>query len=163
MKHLSKKRVVVLGAITSLALGAVAFAYFTSTGTGTGSATVGNSTAFTIASSPATGAALTPGGPSQTVAYTVTNPSAGQQNLNKVAISVANSDGTPWDGPGTCSAADFQVNGAAAGSAYDDTEHAGNLAASQVVNNTVTIQMIDTGVDQDDCRLATVPLYFSAS
>lgn len=164
MFHFTKKRTAVIAVVGSLALAAGAYAYFTSTGTGSGSATVGTSTAWAITNNLTTGPALTPGGlTEQTMAYSVTNPSSGQQSLAKVTVSVANADGSAWDGNGTCSAADFSVNGAAAGATYDDVEHAGNLAPGAVVNNTVTLKMVDTGVSQDDCKTVTVPLYLSAS
>jgi hypothetical protein len=164
MLHFTKKRALVVGVVASLALAAGAYAYFTSTGTGSGSATVGTSTAWTITNNGTTGPALTPGGlTEQTMAYSVTNPSTGQQNLAKVTVSVANANGSAWDGPGSCSAADFSVNGAAAGATYDDLENAGNLAPGAVVNNTVTLKMVDTGANQDDCKAASVPLYLAAS
>jgi hypothetical protein len=164
MLHFTKKRALVVGVVASLAMAAGAYAYFTSTGTGSGSATVGTSTAWAITDNGTTGPALTPGGlTEQTLAYRVTNPSSGQQNLAKVTVKVANADGTAWDGFGTCSAADFSVNGAAAGASYDDVENAGNLAPSAFVNNTVTLKMVDTGANQDDCKNVTVPLYLAAS
>jgi hypothetical protein len=161
---MSKKGLVLLVTMVAVVATAVgAYAYFTSTGSGTGSATVGTDTPWQVDTDAATGGPLTPGGPSETVGYTITNNSTGHQNLANVAISVANADGSPWDGPGTCSAADFKVNGAAAGTAYNDTTLAGNFAPSADDSTSIDIQMIDTGVNQDDCRLATVPLYLLAS
>jgi hypothetical protein len=164
MKRLKHKKVAGLLVIALLALTSVAaYAYWTSTGSGTGSATVGTDSPWQVDTDAATGGPLTPGGPSQTVGYTITNNSTGHQSLNNVAVSVANSDGSPWNGPGTCSAADFEVNGAAAGTAYDDTDAIGNFAPSGTDTGSVTIQMIDTGVNQNDCRGVTVPLYLFAS
>ena len=84
MKRFRTKKVmtvVLAGAIVLGGAGA-ALAYFTSTGSGTGSATVGSSTALTVASVAPTGGPLYPdaaigGANVETVAYTVTNPSAG--------------------------------------------------------------------------------------
>ena len=164
MFHFTKKRAVAVAVVASLAVSAGAYAYFTSTGTGSGSATVGTSTAWTVTNNSTTGPALTPGGlTEQTMAYSVTNPSSGHQSLAKVTVSVATATGAAWDGPGTYSAADFSVNGAAAGAAYDDIENAGNIAPGGVVNNTVTLKMVDTGFNQDDCKTANVPLYLAAS
>jgi hypothetical protein len=161
---MSKRAWVLVGIVAVAATAAVSgYAYWTSTGEGSGSATVGTDTPWQVDTVPATGGPLTPGGPSQTVGYTVTNNSTGHQNLANVAISVANADGSSWDGPGTCSAADFEVNGAAAGTAYDDTTLAQNFAPSAAFSTSIDIQMIDTGVNQNDCRNATVPLYLFAS
>lgn len=163
MFHFTKKRAVVMAVIGSLALGAGAYAYFTTTGSGTGTATSGEPTLFTISSDAPTGGLLTPGGPVDTVAYRVTNPSTGNQMLTKVAVSIAGSDGAVWKPAGGCTAADFSVGGADAGAAYDDLENAGNTPPSAIRNNTVTIQMVNAARDQNDCQGVTVPLYFSAT
>lgn len=164
MFHLTKKRAVVMAVVGSLALAVGAYAYFTSSGTGSGSATAGTSTAWTVASLGTTGDALTPGGTTeQTMTYKVTNPSSGNQSLTKVTVSVANADGTPWVAVPGCSKDDFSVNGAAAGTAYEDTENAGNIAPAGVVTNTVTIKMVDRPLDQNGCKLAAPPLYLVAS
>jgi hypothetical protein len=169
-----KKRVAVVVAVVAMLVAAAsAYAYFSSTGTGTGSATVGTSTAFTVASSAATGGPLYPDaavgtGNIDTVNYTVTNPSAGNQNLNQVVIKVAKSDGSAWssqtDGSKpACTAGDFSVGGENVGLSHTDTSLAANLAPSGVASSSVTVQMIDNGLNQDNCKGVTVPLYFSAS
>jgi hypothetical protein len=160
----SKKGIALLAVVAVAAISAVgAYAYFTTTGSGTGSATVGTDTPWQVDTAAATGGPLTPGGPSQTVGYTVTNNSTGHQSLANVAIKVANANGSAWDGPGTCSAADFSVNSAAAGATYDDTTLAQNFAPGASDSTSITIQMIDTGSNQDDCKTATVPLHLYAS
>jgi hypothetical protein len=160
-----KRTWVLLGVVAVIAAMASvgAYAYWTSTGSGTGSATVGTDTPWEVTTAAATGGPLTPDGPAQSIDYTVTNNSTGTQRLANVAISVANANGSAWDGPGTCSAADFEVNGAAAGTAYDDTSLAGDFAAAADDTAPITIQMIDTGANQNDCRGVTVPLYLFAS
>jgi hypothetical protein len=162
-----KKLVATVSSVALAAsLGGVAYAYFTSSGNGSGSATAGTSTAFTITPVTTTGPALTPTasgtGPSDTVTYTVNNPSSGAQELHSVVISVANADGTAWTAVSGCSASDFSVNGAAVGTAYTQTVNQ-DLAASSTYGNTVTLQLIDNSGVQDGCKLATVPLYLSAS
>jgi len=52
--------------------GTAAFAYWTATGTGTGQASAGQTVAFKVASTPATGDALTPGGPTQSASFSFT-------------------------------------------------------------------------------------------
>lgn len=162
MFHFTKKRAVVLAVVGSLAVSAGAYAYFTSTGTGTGTATVGTSSAFVIAANAPSGGPLTPGGPVDTVAYRVTNPSSGQQRLNRVRVSVANADGSEWTARSGCSAADFIIGEAAAGITYEDTEHAGDISPG-FVDNTVTITMVNAARDQDGCKGAVPPLYLAAS
>lgn len=153
----NKKRlaaVVVAGALVLFGGGA-AYAYWTSTGVGSGTATTGTSVDFAVATTTATGGPLTPGGPSQTVAFTVTNPGTGAQNLSSVVVTVANADGTAWTAVAGCSASDYTVGVPAF--------TPGEIAPSGVVNGTVTITMDDDPVDQDGCKGATVPLYLVAS
>jgi hypothetical protein len=76
-----------------------------------------------------------------------------------VTAVVANANGAAWTttGPnGGCSAADFTVSPV--------TIAAGDVLAGATVDGTVTIQMINRNVNQDDCKsLTSVPLYFVAS
>jgi len=145
---------VVAGTLVALG-GGGAFAWWTSTGTGTGTATTGTSTAFTVASTGTTGGPLSPGGPTQTVAFTVTNPGTGSQMLTAVTAAVLDSVGDAWDGPGDCSAADYTVGTPAV--TY------GAIAGGANVQGTVTVTMINRPADQDDCKGATVPIYFEAN
>jgi hypothetical protein len=164
MKLLRNRKFVAL--MATLALGATAvagYAYFTSTGSGSGSALVGTSTVWEVGTSAATGGPLTPAGPVETVGYTVKNNSTGHQNLANVAIKVANADGTPWTSVSGCSASDFSIGTAAAGATFNDTAQAANLASGATATGSVTIQMVDTGVNQDGCKNATVPLYLYAT
>lgn len=173
-RFMKKRSAVALTAIAVLALAAGAYAYFSSTGTGTGSATVGSATPFTVGESGTpSGPALLPDttvgtGNIQTHSYTVTNPSNGSQNLNKVVISVAKSDGSAWSSQTdaskpACTASDFSVGGQPVGSAWTDTSQKGDYATKASKTGTVTVQMIDNGANQDNCQGVTVPLYFSAS
>jgi hypothetical protein len=170
----SKKGVSALIATLVVAIAAVgAYAYFTSTCTGTGSATVGTSTDWVVGQTATAGPALLPDaaigtGNIQTKTYTINNPSAGQQNLAKVEVSVAMADGSPWSSQTNgskpaCTKADFSVGGAAVGSTYTDMDSIGDFATLETRTDSVTVQMIDNGLNQDNCKNATPPLYFSAS
>jgi hypothetical protein len=102
-------------------------------------------------------------------AYTVNNPSAGNQKLNQVVIKIATSTGGVWSSQANlskppCTASDFSVGGQAVGSAWTDTSQAGDLAAGQTVASSVTVELIDNNANQDNCQgLTNVPLYYSAS
>jgi hypothetical protein len=154
--RITKKSVAVVAAAGIILAGAsVAYAYWTSTGHGTGSATTGTSTDFTVASTAATGGPLTPGGPTETVAFTVTNPGTGSQNLSSVVVTVATSTGADWTAVAGCSAADYTIG--------TPTFTAGEITTLATVSGTVTITMNDLGSPQDGCKNATVPLYIVAS
>jgi hypothetical protein len=173
-RRFTKKRVALVATpLAALALAGGAFAYFSSTGTGTGSATVGKATAFVVGQSATAGGPLYPdtaigGANVVTDSYTVNNPSAGKQNLNQVVISVANADGSAWSSKTdstkpACTASDFSVGGQTAGSPWTDTSLAADYTAGQTKTGSVTVEMIDSGANQDNCQGVTVPLYFSAS
>lgn len=154
LRSASRTRKVVATTAALVLTGGAAFAFWSSTGNGTGSATTGTDTPFTVTSSPATGGPLTPGGPTQTVPFTVVNPGTGVQNLATVTVTVAGPGGTTWaDVPG-CSALDYTVGTPAF--------TAGQIAAGASVSGTVTITMNNLSTNQDACKNATVPLYFSA-
>lgn len=179
MKQIGKRRAVILAVCLIGVIGAVGgYAYFTSTGNGSGSGAVGTSTAWQVDTLPYAGGPLTPGGgvgTYETVDYNVTNNNTGQQNLANVNVKVANTNGSAWSSQTNgakpaCTKDDFQlsVNGgsswSAVGAAADDTALAGNRApGSTTANATITLRMVDTGANQDNCKTLTVPLYLAAS
>jgi hypothetical protein len=173
VKKVFRKRVVVVLGTGALLLGVAgaAFAYFSSTGTGTGQATVGASTAFTVASVAPTGGLLYPdssigvaGGTVDSIGYTVTNPGKSSQNLNRVVISISSVTGGSAGTP-ACTAGDFSLNGAPVGTAVTDTSApiVQDLPAGGTATSSVTIEMIDNHLNQDACQNAIPHLLFSAS
>lgn len=152
-----KNRTMLIALTTAaiVAVGAIAFAYWTSEGEGSGSGATGTSSVFVVTSTAATGPALKPGVGEQTVAFEVENPSDSAQTLTDVTVTVANADGTPWTSVAGCSAADYTVGTAAI--AYAD------MAAGATAEGTVTLSMVNSATDQEGCKGATVPLYFVAS
>ena len=165
MRILKSKKVIalILGTAVAAFLTVGAYAYFTSSGNGSGSATVGDSTTWAVTTLSATGGPLTPGGPTESITYQVKNNSTGSQKLSSVAISVANNDASAWTAVSGCSKSDFSIDGAAAGLTFNDTAHAANLAPGATATGSITLQMVDSGGNQDGCKNATVPLYLSAS
>ncbi len=135
--------------------GGLAYAYWTGNGIGAGSATTGSSTNFSVTSDSPVGAALSPGGASQTVAFTVSNPGSGSQALSNVVVTVANADGTAWTARAGCSAADYTVG--------TPTVAYGDIPGAAGTDGTVTVTMNDLSTDQDACQGVTAPLYFVAS
>jgi hypothetical protein len=190
MKRIGKRTAVLLAVAAAGVIAAVgAYAYWTTTGTGQGSATTGTDTKWAVTTDAATVAnSLTPGGPSQTVAYHVKNNNSGVQSLSKVNVQVATSSNadpssTPgvWSSQGTlskpaCNKDDFElsVDGttwAPAGTAIDDTELAGEVPSGATVDGTFKIRMInrsdavpgDGSGNQDNCKSVSVPLFLDAS
>lgn len=153
----TKKRFTIIAVVAAFLVfgGGAAFAYWTSTGTGSGTATTGTSVAFVVASTAATGGPLTPGGPTASVAFTVTNPGTGSQNLADVTVTVANADGSDWTAVPGCSELDYTIG--------TPVITYGDIAPGGVASGTVTITMNNLTSNQDGCKNATVPLYFLAT
>ncbi len=165
----SKKRVAAIGALTAVTLvgGGMAYGYWTDSGEGDTTVTAGTSAGYTVTFGATTGGDLSPGGPTNSTSVTVANEGTGAQQISSVLVSVATDTGGTWTA-GACSADDFSVNSEAAG---DPAEALGALvtlapagsAGDETAALPVTIQMVDTGLDQEDCKGVTVPLYAYAS
>ncbi len=156
MSRRKKRLTLALVTILMLTGAGVAFAFWTSTGSGDGSAVTGTSTVFTIEVDPATGPAILPGGAGQTVDFTVTNPGPGTQSLTLVTVKLADPTGVVWDPPAGCLLADYTAT-VTTPPAY------GEMAAGADVTGTATVTLANTSANQDACKDAPVPLYFSAS
>jgi hypothetical protein len=159
-----KRTVAALSVVGVLVCAGAAFAYFTSTGSGSGNATVGSSSAFTVNVAAASGGALYPGSGTQTLSYTVTNPSSGAQSLRATTASVASSGGniTTGSGAGTpvtgCLASWFTATNTA------PTPLPQNLAGGATsTSGSVAVTMQDSGTNQDPCQGATPNITVSAS
>ncbi len=150
-----KRTAIVLATLLTVVGAGSAFAYWTATGTGTGEATTGESTAFVITSETAVGE-ITPGGPGETVDFTVTNPGSGTEYLSNVTVTLADTDGTAWVPATDCLIADYSVSVTTA-PVY------GEIAAGGSLTGTVTVTLANTAVNQDACQGQVVPLYFVAS
>jgi hypothetical protein len=164
MRRFGKRTVVVLAVVVAASVAAVAgYAFWTSTGTGSGNASTGTAGLWQVTSQSPSGASLVPGGPAQTVQYTVTNTGAGDQVLAGVTVSVANDNGSAWTPLGGCTAADFSVNGQSAGSPHFHTALAQTFGPGGSSSATVSVRLVETGGNQNGCQGKTVPLYFVAS
>jgi hypothetical protein len=180
-----RKLILIVAVVGGVAVAGVAYAYFTSKGQGTGSAATGTAPPFTVSSTADVAADLVPNttigtGTKDTIAYTVTNSSTGNERLTSVVISVGGSTGsspnateTNWTATSganpACNSASFSVggqavgDGATAGSGAYTVSPATTLAPSGVYNGTFTLQMIDNGANQNSCAGVTVPMFISAS
>jgi hypothetical protein len=157
MLRLTKKKLI-LGAATVcvLAIAAGAYAYFTSTGSGTATATVGSGSAVTLHGT--VSGSLYPGSAS-TVTFTVDNPSAGKQRVGTISLTKIEPDA----GHSTCVTTVGEEAGKAffmAPVAVNSTYGTGN---AQAVTPTGSLQMRDTGANQDGCQGATLTLTLASN
>jgi len=108
-------------------------------------------------------AGLYPGGPAQTVDFTVYNPGATTESLSQVTITVASdTNGEVESTPGDTST---DVAGCYASwfSTTPQTWSGGSIPSAQTVDGSGTVSMLESGTDQDACQGATLGLVFSAS
>lgn len=145
MRRIPRKAIVVAGAVLAIALGSVAYAYFTTSGSGTGTASVGSSSAVTLHGT--TAGALLPG-TSSTVSFTVDNPSAGHQRVGTIHLDSV-------DAPNGCSAADFTMPDVVA----NQDVASGNGTA---ITATGTLSMANNG-NQDACKGGSLTLHLSSN
>ncbi len=161
-----KKKVVALATAGAALLAAgTAFAYFTTTGSGTGTGAVGTSTAMTLnqvtpvnADYSAADGLLYPG-TTQTIRFTVSNPSPGNQLLNVIHLASWTSNK-----PGCNSAAD--ANAQAAWITVPDVAVNQNYpsGANQAVSQTATATFNNlTTTDQSACKNATLTFSFTSN
>ena len=162
MKRRGRRALALLATgLIAVSVATAGYAWWSAAGTGAGAVATGTDTPWQVTTGAATGGPLTPDGPAQTVPYTVTNNSTGNQYLESVTVSVANADGTPWS-TGTCDANDFRVVGAAPGAALVHTALQQTFGPGGSDSATVEVQLVDTGDNQNDCKSAAVPLYLVA-
>jgi hypothetical protein len=157
----SKKGIALLATmVVAIAAAVGAYAYFTSSGNGTGSATVGTDAGLVVTQTGAAPSGLVPDGAPQDITIHVANSASFDQSLSAIHVTVQDTDlnGDPitWDSVDGCSASDFTVT--------DPTITPETvIAAGDSQDFTATIQMDESSSNQDGCKLATVPLYFSAT
>jgi hypothetical protein len=153
-----KKRIIITtAAIMAVGTGA-AFAYWSAAGTTTVKAETGKSVAFKVSSTFPDVVALTPGGPTQSAEFTITNENTGVQKLSGLVVKVANADGTPWTTATGCSADDFKV----IGPLFSPGDGLREIEGNKSVSGKVLIQMVNLPKDQDGCQGVSVPLHFAA-
>jgi hypothetical protein len=153
-----KRSIAALSVVAVLALAGGAYAYFTSAGSGTGHALVGSPTAWTVTPAAATGGPLLPGFGTETINYTVTNASAGHQELNMTTAVIVSSGGNVTSSgtavPGCLAAWFTPVNTPPA---------AADLAGGGTATGSLTVTMTDAAVTQNACQGVSPDITITAS
>jgi hypothetical protein len=156
MGFITKRRAIFgLTAALLVVVAGGAYAYFTSTGSGTATATVGSGSAVVLKGTVA--GSLYPGA-SQTVTFTVDNPSSATQRVGTISLTKVQADA----GHSTCSTV---INGekpdfTMAAVPVNATFGPGN---GQAVTPTGSLKMNDTGISQDGCQGATLTLTLASN
>jgi hypothetical protein len=178
---LRKKRVSIpLAVVGVLAIGGIAYAYWTTSGTGSATGTTGTSTALTVTQTGVV-SGMTPGSPAQAVNYTINNTATTPQYVTTVTIAMARVSYTSAAGAGTgTTALDHPLGMTAVLCTVDDFEvvqpaavgldlPVGISAFTRVAGTTYggklsgTVQMLNTLANQDDCKNTTINLTITAA
>lgn len=170
----TRKRTLVVGTLTTLAVAGSAFAYFTSTGTGSGSATVGSAANLTVTGTSAS--TLYPGA-SSTVNFTVNNPSTGHERLGTITLSAVHActgASSTWNGSACSNSGTEQTTCESFDTSASSTTDNFSMPAvasntdfgpgnNQTVTQTGTLAMNDLTSSQNSCQGASLTLTFTTS
>ncbi|MCU1456530.1 MAG: hypothetical protein JWL73_622 [Actinomycetia bacterium] len=148
MRKIPGRLAVVLGLVFALAVGGVAYAYFTTTGAGTGTATSGTSSALVLHGTTST--TLYPG-TSSAVNFTVDNNSPGHQQLGTITLTSVSTDAAHSG----CVTSDFTMPNV---SVNQDLAN----GSGQAVTATGTISWANNG-NQDACKGAPLTLNLTSN
>lgn len=155
-RFISKKRALLVTAVTSLTLVAVAIAFYSTAGSGDGDATTrdGYANNLVVNGSPST-ATLVPGG-SVSISGTI-------QNNNPGAAKVGTITGTVDETPAGCNAAWFFINGIDVPDADDVVAANSSIPFSATLNMTDAVDGSGNPVDQNACKNAAIDIDWSSN
>jgi hypothetical protein len=137
-------------------------------GTYAASFQVGSTTPFTVTIGPLTGGPLMPTSRTSgnkvvdTVQVTVTNNDSGAENLHQLSFGITSGWKAMLAGHPNCTANDFSIDGLALGATHT-VVYDNNIAGGAHVVHSFTLQLVDTGLDQNACEGAHVSLTVNAS
>jgi hypothetical protein len=142
--------------VAVLAIGGVAYAYWTQGGSGSGSATAGTTSGITVNQTGAP-SGLYPGGPAVGLAGTFTNPNPGPVSISSVtaavqAFALHAVDATKPD----CTQADFAIAGVSGATVVPSGTGVGSWSG-------LTVRLLDNGLNQDNCRNVSITIDYTAN
>jgi hypothetical protein len=152
-----------LALLVLLALAGAAVAYFTTTGSGTGNAQVGTNSALTItATITPPGGGLVPGGTAAGVAFSVNNPSTGNQYVSTVSLSsvtaysdAAHTNNITGVGAGKCDTSQFSMTAV--------TENQNVPSGNTALATNGSLKLNDSGTNQNGCENAYLVANFTSN
>jgi hypothetical protein len=154
-RRFNRKSAAIFGTVFLLAA-AGAYAYWTAGGSGTGSAATGTSSGITVTQT-TTATALVPGG-SAALAGKFNNTNAGVVHVNQVNASIGTVTGPNITAQSPCTSADYTLSG------FPVTVNADVPTGTAQGNWTGgSIQMVNSGANQDGCKDATVPIVYTSN
>jgi hypothetical protein len=141
-----------------VATSVIAYAFWTGVGAGTGSAQTGNTGQPLVVNQSGTPTGLVPGGPAASLSGNFDNPNAAGVFVNQVTATVGTITPAQADlSKPACTAADFAVGGVANVNA---TIPSGIGVGSW---SGLTLQLLNTPANQDNCKNVTVQLNYATT
>jgi hypothetical protein len=142
--------------LVALAIGGIAYAYWTEGGIGSGSATAGTTSPITV-NQTGSPTGLYPGATPTALSGTFVNPNPHHVKISSVTAAVH-----PFSVPGTggnpaCTQADFVIGGGTG--AIDVPAGSGNVGAW----SGLTVQLQDLSTNQDACKGVSITLDYTAN
>jgi hypothetical protein len=158
MRRIPMRRTVIVGATAGAVLltGGVAFAYWSSTGTNVAAAEVATEASSLSVEQASSVTGLFPGGTPQNISVKVDNTSGTDILLTDVSVTLTDVV-EAVTATGACSPLDFELLDVAhTPEVLDATDGTTTFVAA-------TIRLLETGVNQDDCKNADLVLTLVAS
>ena len=151
----SRRLVIVTSLVASVAIGGVAFAYWTTSGAGTGNGNTGTGAAVVV-NQTGTPTGIYPGA-AVALAGTFNNPNTGPVYITAVTASTTPFNAQADGAKPACTQADFSITGTAPVGAQ--------IASGNGVGawTGLTLNMINSAANQDNCKTVTVPVTYTAS
>jgi hypothetical protein len=148
--------VAVVAVIAVLAIGGVAFAYWTLGGSGSGNTTAGTGSTITV-NQTGTPTGLFPGGPAAALAGTFTNPNPGSVNITSVTAAVRAFTSHLVDAAKPdCTQADFAIGGTSGANVVVSGTNVGAWSG-------LTVRLLDNGLNQDNCKGVSITIDYTAN
>jgi hypothetical protein len=155
-RKFNRKTVVVIGSLFLLVVGG-AYAYWTSGGSGSGSAATGTTVGITITQT-STPTGLYPGGSPAALAGAFNNTNSGPVYVNDISATISSVTGPNITVPNPCTAADYRLNGFPV--SVDAQVAAGTAQGSW---SGASVELLNSGTNQDGCKNATVNVSYTSN
>jgi len=144
------------GVVAVLGLAVGAYAYWTQGGTGTGTASADTTSAITVNQTSSV-SGLYPGGPAATLSGTFDNPNASAVRISSITAVVSSiTNGSSDSSKPACVATDFSIGGSVGTVTVPSGSGVGTWSG-------LTIQLLNTAANQDNCKGATANISYTAN
>jgi hypothetical protein len=153
---MKKSRFVALAVLAlALAVGGIAFAYWTQGGSGPGGASAGTTSAITV-NQTGTPTGLYPGGPAAPLSGTFDNPNAHPVHVSSVTVAVTPFSVQTDNSKPACTEADFAVGGTSGANVVPAGSGVGSWSG-------LTVRLVDGVANQDNCKNVNITLDYTAN